>query len=78
MEYDNTNRGVLFRNDRRETEKHPEYTGTINVDGTDYRLAAWVREGKGRKYFSLAISPKEPKSEPKVRESEDFNDDIPF
>lgn len=74
MPYDNTDRGALFRNDRREGNQ-PEYTGKINVGGTEYRLAAWVRESNaGRKYFSLAVSfpdkPKEPE--------QDFDDDIPF
>jgi hypothetical protein len=58
-EYDNTNRGALFKNDRRETDKHPEYSGTINVDGRDYWLSAWVKDGKKGKFFSLSVKPKE-------------------
>jgi hypothetical protein len=58
MSYDNTNSGMLARNDKKETEKHPDFKGSINVDGVDYWLSAWVREGKeggkmeGRKFFS--------------------------
>lgn len=64
MSYDNTNSGMLARNDRKETEKHPDFKGAINVDGKDYWLSAWVKEGKpggkmeGRKYFSLSVTPK--------------------
>lgn len=41
-EYDNSNRGVLFPNDKEGNESRPDYTGKINVDGVDKRLAAWV------------------------------------
>jgi uncharacterized protein (DUF736 family) len=59
-EYDNTNRGSLFRNDRKETENHPDYTGSINVDGTDYWLSAWLKTSKaGKKFFSMSVKPKD-------------------
>lgn len=58
-QYDNTNRGALFRNDDRKTDKHPEYSGTINVGGVDYYLSAWVKEGKRGKFFSLSVKPKQ-------------------
>lgn len=86
-EYDNTNRGVLFKNDRRESDKHPEYNGSINVDGVDYWLSAWVKDGKKGKFFSLAIKPKQA---PQAKSSAparipgskhtpiDMDDEIPF
>ena len=88
MSYDNTNSGMLARNDKKETEKHPDFKGSINVDGVDYWLSAWVKEGKpggkmeGRKYFSLSVSPKEqnfaPKAAPQKAASFDqLDDDIP-
>ena len=58
MEYDNSNRGVLFKNDRKETERHPEYKGSINVDGQEFWLSAWVKDGKSGKFMSLSITPK--------------------
>lgn len=65
MAYDNTNSGMMARNERRTTDKHPEFSGSINVEGTDYWLSAWVNEGKpggkleGKKYFSIKINRKE-------------------
>jgi hypothetical protein len=62
MTYDNTNSGMLARNDKKETEKHPDFKGSINVDGVEYWLSAWVREGKeggkmeGRKFFSYLLA----------------------
>lgn len=56
-DFDNTNRGVLFKNDKKESDKHPDYTGTINVHGQEFRLAAWIRDAKsGTKYMSLSVS----------------------
>ncbi len=65
MTYDNTNSGILYRNDRKERDTHPDFTGTINVEGVDYWLSGWAKEGKpgskmeGRKFFSLAVKPKD-------------------
>lgn len=65
MEYDNTNKGVLFRNQEKgEGDKKPDYTGKINVNGKDYRLAGWLRESKsGSKFLSLSLSEPKPKSD---------------
>lgn len=49
------NSGSLFRNDKKQTEKQPDYNGTIKIDGKDYKLAAWIKEAKsGQKYFSIS------------------------
>ena len=59
-DYDNTNRGALFKNDKKESDSHPDYTGNINFDGNDCWLSGWVKESKdGRKFFSLSVKRKE-------------------
>lgn len=83
-DYDNTNRGALFKNNRKEQPNHPDYNGTINVGGKDYWLNAWLKESKkdGKKFFSLSVKPKEVNAPPREPESRapagDFNDEIPF
>ena len=76
-DYDNTNRGALFKNERRKTDKHPDYTGEIDVQGVAYRLAGWVRESKqGKKFLSLAITPLD--DQPRRAEPKHEEDEIPF
>lgn len=64
-EYDNNNRFSLFKNDRKEKDTHPDLTGTINVEGVEYYLNAWTKEGKKGKFISGSIKLKEAKSAPK-------------
>lgn len=78
MEYDNTNRGSLFKNDRKDDAKFPDYKGSLNVDGTEYWLSAWIKVSKdGNKFMSLSIKNKNADSlQPKKKAV--YEDDAPF
>lgn len=80
MSYDKTNRGVLFNaKDRKTSDKSPDYTGTINVTGQEYRLAAWIKQGKKGKFMSLSVTtPDEKYSKKEATADPDFDDDLPF
>jgi hypothetical protein len=78
-DFDNTNSGILGKNDRRREGKNDaEYTGQINVDGVEYWLNAWVKERKDKsgKFFSLSVRPKQQQQDAKPAKDEDS--DIPF
>ncbi len=80
-EYSDENRGVLFKNDKKESEKHPDYTGRINVGGKEMRLAAWIKEGQKGKFMSLMVSEFQKQEAPKqtgAGKLADMSDDIPF
>lgn len=57
---ENKNSGALFRNDKKATEQHPDYTGNITIEGKEFYLSAWVNESArtGQKYFALKATPK--------------------
>lgn len=80
--YDQTNSGILSRNERKEQPNHPDHTGSINVGGVDYWLNAWVKEKKDGtgKFFSLSVKPKDAaRAAPKASTSfDDMNSDVPF
>ena len=86
-DYDNTNRGAIWPNDRmREGKKDPEFTGSLNVEGVEYWFNAWKRRPdakQGSPSLSFAINRKDannapnPQSQPPAPDP-DFSDDIPF
>ena len=90
MEYDNTNRGALWGNDRKETDKHPDFRGSINVDGKEYWLSGWKRkpdDNPKAPALSLSVQAKDEVQQQGYQQAsqqatpppqEDFGDDIPF
>jgi len=51
--------GILFRNDKRSSERHPDYKGSVTVRGEEFWLSAWIKTGQsGAKFMSLALTAK--------------------
>jgi hypothetical protein len=81
MEYDNTNRGIISKNQNKTSDKHPDHSGSLNVDGVDYWLSGWIKEGKNGKFLSLSVKPKDQQKKAKPKKEEDlgdFDQDVPF
>jgi hypothetical protein len=91
-DYDNTNRGALFTNKRRQRDSQPAFTGRLNVEGREYWISAWGKTSKaGEKFLSLSVNPVQevntgPTSFEELggfdsasgSEYKDIDDDIPF
>ena len=68
--YDDTNRGALFKNERKTEDTHADYNGSINVGGHDYWLNAWLKTSKnGKKFMSLSVKQKDGKPAPREPEN---------
>lgn len=81
-QYDDTNKGAIWKNDKRETDKHPHFTGQANVDGVEYWVSAWKRDADANEKapaLRFAFKPKDEKAaKPKPKQADDFDDDIGF
>lgn len=80
-DYDNNMRGVLFKNDRKEKETHPDYKGSCEINGEEMWMSAWLKDGKSGKFMSFSFTPKEQpktKSAPVPPQNFDDDTDIPF
>ena len=81
--------GSLFKNDKKDTEQHPDYRGSITIGRREYWLSAWIKSSKaGQKYMSLSAQPKDKQPAPSSGETvraapaashaDTMSDDIPF
>lgn len=81
-QYDNTNRGSLFKNDKKTEEKHPDLSGSINIEGTEYWISGWSKVSKGgQKFISLSVRQKQEQtrqSSQPTRASKKEDEDIPW
>jgi hypothetical protein len=61
MTYDNTNTGIISKNPRKSTDKHPDITGSLNVEGREYFIDGWQRQKKDGSgiFYSLRVKPKD-------------------
>lgn len=72
--------GVLFKNNRKEEDRHPDYTGDVTVEGKTWRLAAWIKEGKAGKFMSLRVSEdtRDKPDAPRAKQPTADDSDVPF
>lgn len=72
--------GILFKNDRKTSDKHPDYKGRATIDGQELYISAWVKEGRNGKFMSLSF--KSPADQREVLSNGDGapvdDEDIPF
>lgn len=47
MAYDNTNKGAIWGNKDKQSDTHPDFKGSINIEGVEYWLSGWKRDPNG-------------------------------
>ena len=91
--YDPTNRGAIWTNQNRKSEKHPTHSGSINIEGVEYWISGWATAKDQRTERSPVMSFSVTRKEDKPSQSyqgntpqgttaggaqPDFEDDILF
>lgn len=52
--------GSLFKNEQKQTDRHPDYSGTATIDGVEMFMDAWIKTADtGRKWMSFSFKPKQ-------------------
>lgn len=85
-EYDNSNRGSIWKNDKKETDRHPDFTGNANIAGVEYWVSAWKRKPDANPKapaLSFSVKAKDQQNQPKdyaaPAQGDTFEDsEIPF
>jgi hypothetical protein len=88
--------GALFVNKNKKNERAPDLSGDMELKPEDFeklmdmykskkpimlRAAAWIKEGRAGKFYSMTLSPKEEYTQGGGRNESrrnDMDDDIPF
>ena len=84
MQYDNSNRGAIFKNDDKQQDNHRDYKGSLNVNGVDLWVSGWLKtsEKTGKKFLSLSVKPKDSAPVKKASKAssgfDDMDSDVPF
>jgi hypothetical protein len=76
----------LWKNDKKESDKDADYTGSGMIQGVEVWVNAWLNETKGgKKYLAGKIKPKDASKAAPVSQSNPIpaskttvDDDIPF
>jgi len=63
-QYDNTNKGALFVNDRKESDRHPDWKGSLNIDGVEYWISGWAKSTARGDVISLALGDQKQQTAP--------------
>ena len=84
-QYNNELTFRLFKNDKGDNPKRPDYSGEVQIGGVDYKLSGWISEVKsgeraGTKYIRGKVERKEA-TPPRPAQPQPANidtEDVPF
>ncbi len=76
------NSGTLGRNEDKSkpdgNPAWPDYKGSVRIEGRDYWLSGWIKDGRNGKFLSLAVKPKETAPATEPARDMDNGDGMPF
>jgi len=67
--------GILFPNDRKSTEKQPDLKGSVTVNGQEFYVSGWKKQGARGEFVSLALTPKSEQREAAPADNAEGEDD---
>ena len=82
--------GSLFQNKEKKSDNHPDYSGSMRINGVDMWISGWRKtSGNGTQFLSLAFKPKDgttarPSPEQFVKKAQEvfpgatLDDEVPF
>ena len=85
-EFDDNERGAIWPNKKRESDRHPHFTGQAKIDGKEYWVSAWKRADDANPNapslsFSFKLKENQPGQswgDPKDTGMVDIESDLPF
>jgi len=81
MTYDKTNRGAVWKNQKRTTDKHPHFTGNCDIDGEEYFINVWkndVSDNPKKPLLSFSFKKKDEKPAAPAQTLDVDLEDVPF
>lgn len=79
------NSGSLFKNEEKESERHPDYSGMCVINGVEMYMDAWLKTAdSGRRWMSFSFKAKgkskdsKPEKQQPSRRQRDEDSDVPF
>lgn len=83
QQFDPTNRGAIFVNDKKAPgSNQPDRTGSINIEGVEYFIDGWLKKSAaGNPFMSISVKRKDKQAAPKQaakQEPVDDFDSVPF
>lgn len=65
---------VLFKNDYKTEDRHPDYKGKGEYKGVTFDLAAWVKKGRNGSFLSIKFSKPFEKNKQEPQDSKEAPD----
>jgi hypothetical protein len=81
------NSGSLFKVEQKQSDRHPDMSGSAMIDGVEYFFDAWFKTAdSGRRWMSCSFKPKQKQAAPakqasqpqRRRDTPEDDSDLPF